>query len=133
MGGIAGILNLDGRPVDNSQLESITIRSANRGIDGIGYWKQGNIGFGLLAQRLTPTAQIDSFPCLHSSGQYAITLHGRIDNRTELMSLLGFSPDSVESLDDASLILECYIRWGVGAPYKILGDFAFAIWDKPKR
>src|SRR3712207_7847246 len=34
---------------------------------------------------------------------------------------------------DAELILRAYEAWGAAAPVRLLGDFAFAIWDPRRR
>ena len=33
-------------------------------------------------------------------------------------------------MTDSRLILEAYLRWGEACPGHLLGDFAFAIWDR---
>ena len=52
----------------------------------------------------------------------------RIDNRKELMAALDLGP-SAHPPSDTALILASYLRWQEGAPGKIIGDFAFAVWD----
>lgn len=54
----------------------------------------------------------------------------RLDNREELISRLG--ADSLLEGDrpgDAELVLAAYLRWGESCPERLLGDFAFALWD----
>ncbi|MDQ3661536.1 MAG: asparagine synthase-related protein, partial [Actinomycetota bacterium] len=54
----------------------------------------------------------------------------RIDNREELVrTLWGGSHLPDEPPTDAELILEAYRRWGEECPARLIGDFAFAIWD----
>ena len=57
----------------------------------------------------------------------------RIDNRAELAAELkampGFQPDG----PDSAYILQAYLRWGEEAPRRLLGDFAFGIWDERKK
>src|SRR5581483_2774076 len=51
----------------------------------------------------------------------------RLDNRAELLSQL----DGLRqpTLSDANLILQAYEAWGLAMPARLLGDFAFVIWD----
>jgi asparagine synthase (glutamine-hydrolysing) len=52
----------------------------------------------------------------------------RLDNRAEL-AVLARDGERIEDIDDATLILRAYARWGVECTLHLLGDFAFAIWD----
>ena len=56
----------------------------------------------------------------------------RLDNRDELVPSLrrhGVRPSS----SDAELILAAYLQWGLEAPAKLIGDFAFALWDESQQ
>jgi asparagine synthase (glutamine-hydrolysing) len=55
----------------------------------------------------------------------------RIDNRDELMAELAGTEQSVPS--DAELLLHGYRRWGTELADRLVGDFAFAIWDAGRR
>jgi len=46
MCGIAGILNLDGKPVSEKDLKEMTDVISHRGPESEGFWVDGNIGFG---------------------------------------------------------------------------------------
>jgi asparagine synthase (glutamine-hydrolysing) len=50
----------------------------------------------------------------------------RLDNRAELCAALA-EPDTGQP--DAALILAAYARWGEACAERLLGDFAFALWD----
>jgi asparagine synthase (glutamine-hydrolysing) len=51
----------------------------------------------------------------------------RIDNRDELLRTLGVKVG--EGLSDGEIILAAYARWGEDCVPRLLGDFAFALWD----
>lgn len=53
----------------------------------------------------------------------AIAFDGRLDNRGELSGA-----DAV--LSDEALVLKAYARWGEACAKHLIGDFAFAIWDR---
>ena len=53
-----------------------------------------------------------------------------MDNRDELINLLNIDKAIIT---DTDLILASYERWGLGCPAKIVGDFAFAIWDQREK
>ncbi len=58
----------------------------------------------------------------------------RLDNRRELERCLRSAgvplPDEP---GDSELLLAAYLHWGVDCPRHLLGDFAFVIWDAPRR
>jgi asparagine synthase (glutamine-hydrolysing) len=59
-----------------------------------------------------------------------LTAHARIDNRDDLIPALDLGDLSSARVSDEELILEAYQRWGEQAPEKLLGDFAFTLWDE---
>ena len=60
-----------------------------------------------------------------------ITADAIIDNRAELFEIFAI-PVEEQNMPDCLLILEAYKKWGVKCPEYLIGDFAFAIWDKQK-
>lgn len=57
----------------------------------------------------------------------------RIDNREELWTALDLPHHSGRLPSNTKLILAAYLRWGDRTPEKIIGDFAFALWDPQHR
>ena len=57
----------------------------------------------------------------------AIVADVRLDNRAELLASLPEPPPATAS--DGALILRAYEAWGLDAPRRLIGDFAFLIWD----
>ena len=55
----------------------------------------------------------------------------RLDNRDELLNRL--QPGSEPSQSDTSLLIAGYERWGEGVAARLVGDFAFVIWDWRRR
>ena len=62
----------------------------------------------------------------HAQTGCLIIADARIDYRDELCRALALDPRAV---GDAELILAAYLRWGEACLDRLLGDFAFAIWD----
>ncbi len=56
-------------------------------------------------------------------------LDGRIDNRAELRRLLESKGLRLRDDTDAEFVLKAYLCWGEGCPERVVGDFAFGIWD----
>ena len=132
MSGIVGIFLFDGSAVDQEDLERMAERIRHRGPDGSAVWVDGPVGFGHLMLHSTPESFSEILPHSNSSGDVVITADCRIDNREELSSDLCRYEERAKDIGDAELILRSYERWGEGCIDKLLGDFAFAIWDRRK-
>jgi asparagine synthase (glutamine-hydrolysing) len=133
MSGIAGIVHLDGSPIDAGVLQRMTDAAAHRGPDGAGTWADGPAGLGHRMFRTTPEALQERQPLCDESGQVCLVLDGRVDNREDLAKALEAKGVTLRDCTDAELVLKCYLQWGEDAPRRILGDFAFAIWDGRQR
>jgi len=133
MSGIAGIYNLDGSPVDPALLARMTEAVADRGPDGAGQWIEGPVGLGHRMLHTTPESLDEKQPLSDgSNNNLCLTFDGRIDNRDDLRAAIARRGARLRSDTDAELVLRAYKIWGEACPEKIIGDFAFAIWDKRK-
>ena len=133
MSGISGIFNLDGAPVDRDLLRRMTELIGHRGPDGTGYWTGGPVGFGHQMFCTTPESLHEKQPLANESGTLCLTFDGRVDNREELQAALRSQNVHLREDTDAELVLRAYECWGETSPHKILGDFAYAIWDSRAR
>ena len=133
MSGIAGTQNLDGAPADRETLQRITHAMAHRGADGRGIWVDGAVGLGHLTLHTTPESLGETQPLAMGNPELCITLDGRVDNRDELRAALIGSGRVPRSDTDAELVVLAYACWGEDCPDRIVGDFAFAIWDRKNK
>ena len=117
MSGIAGIVNLDGAPVDRELLSRMTKFMAFRGPDGQDTWIDGHAGFGHALLRTSREAEA----AFAAGRDVWITADARIDGC------------ETTELTDAERILRAYEKWGEECVEHLIGDFAFAIWDKRQR
>jgi len=127
--GIAGIVHLDGSPIDTRVLQRMTDAIARRGPDGTGTWVNGSAGLGHRMLCTTPEARHERQPLRDESGRVCLVLDGRVDNREDLGKALEAKGATLRDRTDAELVLKSYLQWGEDALVRILGDFAFAIWD----
>lgn len=132
MSGIVGTYCLDGRPIDPENLKRMTDILAHRGPDGSDVWISESVGLGHRMLWTTPESLLEKLPLADESEEFVITSHARIDNREELISKLNFDNYPSEKIADSQIILAAYKKWGEECPQYLLGDFAFAIWDKLK-
>lgn len=129
MSGFLAIWHLDGRPVDPTILLRLTDLMACRGPDGTGCWTEDSVGLGHRRLVTTPESLHESQPFADESGRLRLVLDGRIDNRDEVLRLLGDRGPTPRADHDAELVLRAYEYWGAAAPERLVGEYAFALWD----
>jgi len=103
---------------------------AHRGPDGINTWHEGSVGLGHCMLWTTPESVHETLPLVNSTGEKYITADARIDNRDDLLNTFAINIRDATEISDSEIILMSYERWGTTCVDKLLGDFAFAIWDK---
>jgi asparagine synthase (glutamine-hydrolysing) len=127
MCGIAGIINLNGRPVAESDLRKMTDTIRHRGPDGDGFYTGENVGFG--HRRL---AIIDLSDAGKQPMQYmgcTITFNGEIYNFLELRQELQKKGYGFYTATDTEVLLAAYKHWGADCVNHLNGMWAFAIHD----
>ncbi|WP_420125049.1 asparagine synthetase B family protein [Longimicrobium sp.] len=133
MSGIAGIVALDGAPVDAALLDRMAGSLASRGPDGTAFRSIGPAGFVHALLRTGDFVEDVPQP-VSVDGRSWIVADARIDGRAELVRVLragGVHADA--GAPAAELILHALRLWGDDAPAHLLGDFAFAAWDTERR
>ena len=130
MSGIVGIYHPNQQLVKPRKLQQMLDVLAHRGSDGADFWCQENVGLGHRMLWTTPESLLEKLPGTNSTGELTITADARIDNRDELIATLKLDDLPSEKITDSQIILAAYEEWGEACPDKLLGDFAFAIWDR---
>jgi asparagine synthase (glutamine-hydrolysing) len=129
MSGIVGILNLDGAPVDRTLLQRMTDFMKFRGPDEQRIWVDGNVGFGHTLLRTTFESEHEHQP-FTLDGKVWIVADARVDAQDELIAKLNAQGEHVRrGVTDVELLLRAYRTWGEDCVDRLLGDFAFAVWD----
>jgi len=133
VGGIAGLFHLNAAPINEELLKKmIAVASRRRGSDKVGSFVDGSIGMGHCHFFTTDESYCEQQPLSDESGRLCIVCDGRVDNREELVAELPIN-DKVGVYTDVALILAAYKKWGSDCPNRIVGDFAFVIWDKKQQ
>lgn len=128
MSGIFGVYYFDGQSAKPEVLHQMSDTLAHRGSDGADIWYQDCVGLGHRLFWTTPESLLETLPLVKDN--LVLTADARIDNRDELISTLKIDYLPREKITDSDLILAAYQKWGDRCPEKLIGDFAFAIWDK---
>lgn len=132
MSGIAGVVHGDGRDVSPALLDRISTASAIRADDGVVHWAGGSAGLIRFRHATTPEALSERQPCPAASGT-VIAFDGRLDNRDELIALLGRDGVALRQRPDEEIALAVFERIGDGFMRHLAGDYAFAIWQPDQR
>lgn len=133
MNGIFGIVNLDGQPVEHADLQrmrSCLGRGKSRGGDA---WSDASVALGQVAAGSVSEASERPLPRRELAGGRVIAADARIDNCQELAVALSMDPAAARHLSDSEFVLAAFARWGRGCVERLLGDFAFAVWDPAAR
>lgn len=127
MSALAALFRRDRRPVDPVMVEEMLAPVAYRGPDGRGIRSWRQVALGQVKLTITPEERDEQQPLVSPRTGCAIVADVRLDNRPDLLRSLPGQPPATTS--DAELILRAYEAWGVDAARRLLGDFAFVIWD----
>jgi asparagine synthase (glutamine-hydrolysing) len=133
MSGIAAICHLDGQPADVAALTRMTDRILHRGPDAVGHWVDGAVALGHRLLRTTAESAGEHQPLCDDTAGLCLSLDGRVDNRLELRQALDARGAHVRDDTDAEIVLRSYQCWGEVCADRIVGDFAFVLWDGPRR
>ncbi len=141
MSGICGIVHFDAQPPDHASLYAMVDAARHRAPDGVGVWTgdgcamaQLNTCFGLAA---TPPCQ----PCQSLDGRFVIAGDIHLHDREALQAALAtgnrgsgnHEPAGCLQCTDADLVLRAYLHWGDECLGRLIGDYAFVIWDRRDR
>ncbi len=129
MSGIVGIFYRDGRLAKPAVLEKMLSSIGHRGPNGRGIWCGGEVGLGQCMLCTTPELVHDRQPRLSLHADLILVADARIDNRDEMIKALAISNRPALEIPDSQIILSAYQKWGAACPEKLVGDYAFAIWD----
>jgi asparagine synthase (glutamine-hydrolysing) len=131
--GIFGVLHRTGEPASPAELFRMGQLLAHRGPDGTDQWLDGPAGFGGCILRTTPESRSERIPLVRPGGGLVLAADARLDNRDDLIAELGLADRARDGLTDAEILLAAWERWGPDCPLRLLGDFAFAVWDASRQ
>ena len=134
MCGLVGFLggdSLEGKEGTEALLQRMADTISYRGPNDSGYWcdMDQQIGLGHRRLSIVDLSSAGQQPMISPSGRYVIVFNGEVYNHFDLRKELGES--SWRGHSDTESLLACFDRWGIqGAIERVVGMFAFAVWDK---
>jgi asparagine synthase (glutamine-hydrolysing) len=133
MCGIAGMLDLRAaREVDRSLLARMTSSLRHRGPDGDGFHIEPGVGFGHRRLSIIDLAG-GKQPLANEDDSVWITFNGEIYNFLELRDELLALGHQFRTRSDTETIVHAWEQWGEQCLQRMVGMFAFAVWDRAKR
>jgi asparagine synthase (glutamine-hydrolysing) len=131
MCGIAGIVDVSGKPVTSDEISGLTDLLAHRGPAGSAIWLSDDQTVALGHRRL---AIIDPGPggrqpMAYADGRYVITYNGEIYNFLELRRELEARGAIFRTESDTEVILAAWQAWGEDMLLRFNGMWALAILD----
>lgn len=137
MCGFAGFLSPYVSPEEGlSVLHRMATSIRLRGPDGQGVWLSESGTVGLAHRRLAvlELGPEGHQPMLSPSGRFVITYNGEIYNYRELKSDLEQSGLTFSGDSDTAVLVSSIEQWGIKkALDRIVGMFAFAVWDRQEQ
>jgi asparagine synthase (glutamine-hydrolysing) len=131
MSGLVGLVSFDGSAVEPELLEAMAMAAPHRAQDGTITWFGAGAGFVYQRKRVLARAA-DEQGLVASEGLVCVA-DARIDNRDELLDALSPLRDIERDASDAQILLAAYRCWGAQCAARVVGDFAFAVWDSRAR
>ena len=127
---ISGIINKNGRVINESVLREMSERMILRGPDNGGFFIDGHIG---LAHRRLSIIDVETGdqPMIIDNGKIIITYNGEVYNYQEIREQLIKEGVHFITSSDTEVVIQAYKQYGINKCLDLLeGMYAFAIYDK---
>jgi asparagine synthase (glutamine-hydrolysing) len=119
----------DGKPVNAEALNRMIQVARPFGPDTEGRWLGRQVNLGYCGLWTLKESMGEHQPVSNNTGTVWVVCDARIDNAKQLREELARF-QATQNLDtSAGLMLAAYEAWGTACAAKIIGDFAFVIWD----
>lgn len=131
MCGINGILSLNGERSDYSGVADLMNNAlAHRGPDDAGIHAEAGIALGHRRLSIIDLSAAGHQPMQSANGRYVLVFNGEIYNFRELREQLDYP---YRSHTDTEVLLAAWQAWGAACIDRLIGMYAFAVWDKHER
>lgn len=130
MSAICGVVRFDGTDVAPRTSHRMAHAMTRRGSDAIEAIDLGRLTVGHCLLRVNREDVHEAQPIVERDAVLVADL--RLDNREALAATLGIADASLATMPDSEMLLAAWRRWGDDCARHLLGDFAFAIWDRAK-
>jgi asparagine synthase (glutamine-hydrolysing) len=94
-------------------------------------WQNEKAALGSLIRFDTPESFKEQQPIFFEDDRKVMVVNARIDNRDELCGIFGISLIHRDNHSDSHYVRLAFEKWGIGATEHLIGDWSFAVYDKP--
>lgn len=129
MSAIAGSWSFSGEPRSAELCDRLLDGLSSYGPHRRDALAQGDYAAGRCLYRLLQEDDFDRQPVTSDDGRFLLVADLRIDNRDELVAGLSLGSVAGSRLSDSDLLFRGCLAWGRGILDRMIGDFAFALWD----
>ena len=128
---MCGIVGIVGNNWQRDQLEAMVVSQQHRGPDADGIYLDptGVAGIGHNRLSIIDLSEAGKQPMTESNGRYWIVYNGEIYNYVELRAELD-ADYQFRTRTDTEVLLAAYQKWGADCLDRLIGMFAFLIWDE---
>ncbi len=132
MCGVCGEFRFDGNMAQTQTLQRMLLPLQSRGPDNEGVYLSQAVGLGHRRLSIIDLSANANQPMRDTDTNLSIVFNGTIYNYPELRKKLTQQGHRFVSSGDTEVILKAYAQWGAACVEKLIGMFAFAIWDEGK-
>ncbi len=133
MSAIFGVFHLNNEPVKTGLSAAIMDKLAVYPADRSEVYEDQEFFFACRHQTITPESILEKLPYHEEDTGLTVTADAIIDNRAELLASFGIDRGDWTKITDSQLILMAYKKWRKRSPEFLIGDYAFAIFDRNKQ
>jgi asparagine synthase (glutamine-hydrolysing) len=131
MCGIVGLVSRDGSRIDPEQVVAMRDTMVHRGPDDEGLWREdtGEAALGHRRLAIIDLSPAGRAPMSNEDGTVHVTFNGEIYNHAALRAGLERRGHVFTSHCDTEILVHLYEEHGEDMVHKLIGMFAFGIWD----
>lgn len=125
--------SLNAAEKQKSFLKKMTSAITHRGPNSDGIWQDEahNVNLGHRRLSIIDLTQAGHQPMISQNGQLTLIYNGEIYNHKDLQQELSQDGISFKGHSDTEILLEALAHWGIDKTLsKLIGMFAFALWDR---
>ena len=132
MCGICGIWNGADPAAGHGRIDRMLETIVHRGPDGEGRLDRPGLALGMRRLAIIDLAGGDQ-PIFNEDGSVAVVFNGEIYNFRELRADLERRGHRFATRSDTEVLVHGYEQWGDEMLHRLVGMFAFALWDENRR
>lgn len=108
-------------------------RLERRGPDADGLLSEGPLTLGHRRLSIIDLSDAGRQPMVSANGRYVVSYNGEVYNFSDLREELGVEEGELRSSSDTEILLLAWQKWGPAALDRMVGQWAFAIYDRQEQ